>query len=60
MSRHMAWKTPQPKTVRLGRDGPLWAIWEVVEGQPDLYLAGFISSENRDLYLSWQNWKVVE
>ena len=52
-------KAPQPKAVRLGRDGPLWAIWAVMEGQPDLYLAGLLCEASRDRYLSWHpEWTV--
>lgn len=45
-------------TVRLGRDGHLWAIWGRV-GDQEIWLAGLLTEEARRLYLSWHpEWKV--
>lgn len=47
------------KTVRVAREAGLYVIYGLLPGQPDLYLAGFISEANRALYLSWHpEWTV--
>ena len=54
----MARKEPVQMTVRLGRDGQLWAIWGRV-GDQEMWLAGLLTEEARSLYLSWHpEWKV--
>lgn len=47
------------RTVKLTREAGLWAIYGVLPGQPDLYLAGLLTEESRALYLSWHpEWTV--
>ena len=55
----MARNASTKKTVRLGRDGQLWAIWEVTD-HGDVWLAGLLTEENRALYLSWSpEWTII-
>ena len=44
------------RRVRLGKDGALFAVWDVATG---LYLAGLLSEANRAEYLARNGWEVV-
>lgn len=47
------------RTVKLTKEAGLWVVYGVIPGQPDLYLAGFLSEANRALYVSWHpEWTV--
>ena len=59
LGRHSARKAPEPVTVRLRRDGQLWAVWRVF-GDQEMWYAGFLTEEARSLYLSWHpEWKIA-
>ena len=58
--RHSPAKTPSEMTVRIGRDGLLWAIWAVIDGE-EMWMAGLLTEEARREYLGWHpEWKVEE